>query len=61
VPHPTVGERRLGDRTQLEQAEREIAASLPVRTYVDRVLLIAGAQVPMSWRVLNERALAQDG
>src|SRR4051794_33459062 len=45
VPHLTVGERRLGDRTALERAEREIAASLPVRTYVDRVLLIAGAQV----------------
>jgi hypothetical protein len=60
VPHLTVGERRLGDRTALEQAERKVGPNLPVRTYVDRVLLIAGAPAPMSWRVLYEFALAPD-
>jgi 2'-5' RNA ligase len=57
VPHLTVGERRLGDRAALEQAEREVGPSLPVCTHVDRVLLIAGAQAPSSWRVLHELAL----
>jgi hypothetical protein len=60
VPHLTVGERRFGDLASLEQAERKVAPSLPVRTYVDRVLLIAGAQAPRSWRVLHESALASD-
>ena len=54
VPHLTIGEGRLGDRTALEQAERTVVSHLPVRADVDRVLLIAGAQAPMSWRVLHE-------
>jgi 2'-5' RNA ligase len=60
VPHLTVGDRWLGDRVALERAERNVAAGLPVRTYVDRVLLIAGAESPMSWRSLHEFALAPD-
>jgi hypothetical protein len=56
----TVGERRLGGRAALEQAERTLGTGLPVRTYVDRVLLIAGAAAPMSWRLLHELVLAQD-
>jgi hypothetical protein len=60
VPHLTVGERGLGGRAALVQAERELGTGLPVRTYVDRVLLIAGAEAPMSWRLLHELALSQD-
>jgi 2'-5' RNA ligase len=60
VPHLTVAERRLGDRAALEEAERRIGPSLPVHAYVDRVLLVAGAQAPRSWRALREFPLATD-
>jgi 2'-5' RNA ligase len=58
VPHLTVGDRRLGDRPALEEAERRIEPSLPVHAHVDRALLIAGAQAPLSWRALREFPLA---
>ena len=60
VPHLTIGERKLGDRAELKEAERKIGPSLPVSVYVDRVLLVAGAQAPMSWRALREFPLAPD-
>jgi 2'-5' RNA ligase len=58
VPHLTIGERRRGDRPALEEAERRIGPSLPVRAHVDRVLLVTGAQAPLSWRALTEFPLA---
>jgi 2'-5' RNA ligase len=59
VPHLTIGERSLGDRAALEEAERKIRPNLPVHAYVDRVLLVAGAQARMSWRALREFPLAR--
>src|SRR3954451_7792456 len=61
VPHLPVGELERGDSRALEQAELTVGPSLPVRTYVDRVLLIAGAEAPMSWRVLHELPLGPAG
>jgi 2'-5' RNA ligase superfamily len=60
VPHLTVAERKLGDLGALERADRMVGRSLPVRTYVDRVLLMTGARAPMSWRALDEFALAPE-
>jgi 2'-5' RNA ligase len=61
VPHLTVGDRRLGDHAALEEAERSVGRSLPVHTHVDRVLLVAGAAAPASWRLLHEFVLGPGG
>ena len=58
VPHLTIGERTLGDRPALEEAERRIGPRLPVHAHVDRVLLVTGARAPLSWRALREFPLA---
>jgi hypothetical protein len=60
VPHLTIGQRQLGARIALEEAERKIGSSLPVHAYVDRVLLVAGAPAARSWRALGEFALARE-
>ncbi len=57
MPHLTVAERRLGGLPALEQAEQQVTPHLPVRARIDRVLLIAGTQAPMSWRLLHELPL----
>lgn len=54
TPHLTVGESRARGRAALHAAERSVQAGLPLSTQIDRVLLIAGAQAPDSWRVLQE-------
>jgi 2'-5' RNA ligase len=57
VPHLTVGERRLGSLEELGEVERTVRRALPVRTYVDRVALIAGRPEAGSWRTVHELPL----
>jgi hypothetical protein len=57
VPHLTVAESRMAGLPAAQAAERTVQAGLPLRTPVDRLLLIAGAEAPRSWRVLHELAL----
>jgi 2'-5' RNA ligase len=57
VPHLTVGERRLGSLEELREVERTVQRALPVRTYVDRVALIAGRPEADSWRTAHELPL----
>jgi 2'-5' RNA ligase len=58
VPHLTVGSTRLGDLSALRQAAASVRATLPIRSDVDRVLLIAGNTGPASWRTVAEFPLA---
>jgi 2'-5' RNA ligase len=61
VPHLTVGEvgeRRRGSLEQLRAAEADVSPQLPIRTRVDRVLLIAGTNVANSWYSVQEFRLA---
>jgi 2'-5' RNA ligase len=58
VPHLTVAERRMADLAAVKAAEQAVRPYLPVTTRIDRVLLIAGAEAPSSWRVLHEFTLA---
>ncbi|MCW2899417.1 MAG: hypothetical protein JWO67_1682 [Streptosporangiaceae bacterium] len=60
VPHLTVAERRLGTLAELEHAENQVTPFLPVRTRIDRILLIAGAPAPRSWRILQEFRLSSN-
>ncbi len=57
VPHLTVGSPPLGDRALLLTAERDVRSGLPLRTCLDRVLLIAGTNAPGSWSVVQEFSL----
>jgi 2'-5' RNA ligase len=57
VPHLTVGESRRGTRADLERAEAEVSPQLPVRTHIDRVVLLAGTSEPDSWRPVRHFAL----
>lgn len=54
VPHLTVGESRRGTRAELKDAETAVSIHLPIRTHVDRVVLIAGTSEPSSWRTVQE-------
>jgi 2'-5' RNA ligase len=54
VPHLTVGEGRLGSLEELRDVERTVQQALPVRTYVDRVALIAGRPAADSWQTVQE-------
>jgi 2'-5' RNA ligase len=60
VPHLTVAETRLGGLPAAEAAERAVQEGLPLLAHVDRLLLIAGADAPRSWRVLHELPLGVD-
>jgi 2'-5' RNA ligase len=57
IPHLTIGNRPSG-LAAMQDAERALQPRLPVRAYIDRVLLIAGTQAAHSWRVLYEIPLA---
>jgi 2'-5' RNA ligase len=57
VPHLTVAERSRGSLEQLRDVERTASRALPVRTYVDRVALIAGRPEADSWRTVQELSL----
>ena len=57
IPHLTIAERRLGDLAAVRAAEQAVQTGLPLRTTIDKVLLIAGTQAPSSWRLLQEFVL----
>ena len=57
VPHLTIAERRLGNLDALHAAERAVQAALPLRGRVESLLLIAGAHVQSSWRIVHELPL----
>lgn len=57
VPHLTIAERRICDLSTMQAVEQAVLPGLPLSGRVDRVLLIAGAPAPKSWRVLHELAL----
>jgi hypothetical protein len=59
VPHLTVGERRRGTLAELRAAEAAATAHLPVRTRIDRALLIAGTEAPDSWGTAHEFGLGR--
>lgn len=61
IPHLTIAERRMADLSALQAAENAVQQGLPLTTTVDRLLLIAGAQAPRSWRVLGEVPLGERG
>lgn len=56
VPHLTIADRQ-GDRQAMLAAERSVQDQLPVTATIDRVLLIAGAQAPRSWRTVAQLPL----
>jgi 2'-5' RNA ligase len=60
VPHLTVAESRIAGLPAAQAAERAVQEGLPVLARVDRLLLIAGADAPRSWRVLHELPLGTD-
>jgi hypothetical protein len=57
VPHATVGESRRGSLAELRAAEVATRAHLPIRTRIERVLLIAGTHAPDSWSTICEFSL----
>jgi 2'-5' RNA ligase len=57
VPHVTVGDSRGGSLADLRAAEVATRAHLPIRTRIERVLLIAGTDAPDSWRTIGEFSL----
>ena len=54
APHLTVAQRGEGGVAELRDIEATVTRNLPVRTRVDRVVLIAGNQAPISWRTAAE-------
>ena len=54
VPHLTVAERRSGDLAAMRAAESAVQQGLPLTAHIDRLLLIAGAPAPSTWRALQE-------
>lgn len=57
VPHVTVGESGRGSLAELRAAEVAVRAHLPIRTRIERVLLIAGTEAPDSWSTIREFSL----
>lgn len=57
IPHLTVAERRLAGLPPVQAADQAVQRGLPLSTRIQRVLLIAGAQAPSSWRILHELPL----
>ena len=54
APHLTVAQRGAGGVAELRDIEATVTRNLPVRTRVDRVILIAGNRAPISWRTAAE-------
>jgi hypothetical protein len=54
IPHLTIANRPTDGVLAMQAVESVIQPQLPVNAFIDRVLLIAGAQTPDSWRVLYE-------
>jgi hypothetical protein len=54
IPHLTIADGSRGGLPARQAAERAVRTWLPRSATIDRVLLIAGAQAPNSWRLLAE-------
>ena len=54
TPHLTVGGPTHDAADEMLAAETDVRAGLPVRTRVDRALLMSGTREPGSWRALHE-------
>ena len=63
VPHLTVGEARLGTLADLRAAEADVRRALPIAARIDHAVLIAGAELPGSWRTVARLPLGvrEDG
>ena len=59
VPHLTIAKQRLADLPTLLMVERIVQSGLPLVARIERVLLIAGARAPNSWRVVNALCLGR--
>ena len=58
IPHLTVGDRAVGEISELRAAEAVVRPLLPVRARVSQVSLMAGSAVAGSWHTLAELPLA---
>jgi 2'-5' RNA ligase len=54
IPHLTIADGCRGGLPARQAAEQAVRTGLPRSATIDRVLLIAGAQAPNSWRLLSE-------
>jgi 2'-5' RNA ligase len=54
TPHLTIGELRLGTAGELAAAERSVREHLPIRTRVDRAVLLAGRPERGTWQPVAE-------
>jgi 2'-5' RNA ligase len=54
TPHLTVGELRLGSSAQLAAAESAVREQLPIRTHVDRAVLLAGRPERATWQQIAD-------
>jgi hypothetical protein len=61
IPHLTVGELRLGSADELAAAEQAVHAHLPIRTRVDRAVLLAGRPERASWQPVADFPLGGTG
>jgi len=57
IPHLTVADSSPAQLAEMRAAERAVQRALPVFSRVERVLLVAGADTPRSWRVQQEFTL----
>jgi 2'-5' RNA ligase len=58
IPHLTIAERRLAEPVAMHDAEQSVRQHLPLTARIERVLLIAGAPSPRSWRLVHQFPLA---
>lgn len=58
IPHLTIGSRQAADLASMRRAADDVRTALPFTAWVDRVVLIAGAERPDSWRTLAEFPLS---
>jgi 2'-5' RNA ligase len=58
IPHLTIAERRLAEPAVMHDAEQSVRQHLPLTARIERVLLIAGAPAPASWRLVHQFPLA---
>jgi hypothetical protein len=61
TPHLTIGELRLGSGDELAAAERAARAHLPIRSRIDRAVLLAGRRERDSWQPVAEFPLDATG
>jgi len=59
TPHLTIGGPTRNAAAEMLAAETDVRAGLPVRTRVDRALLMSGTREPDSWRALHELPLGR--